>query len=286
MNQSFDEDETGGEESRSMPLDKRLETELRIVEKLGINRVLSVHNLGSILDVDEAMMQRVEDIKAQFHEKARTPFSTEENVDDIYDAEEHAARSQQVRAQSEAHAKAMQGLNNKAVVMPREVIPPENFSHVCGEIYRSSFPRPENFEFLRDRLKLRSILVLIPEEYPAENMRFMEETGIKLFQVGMSGNKEPFVNIPSDLLTKALAIVLDPSNHPILIHCNRGKHRTGCLVGCIRKLQNWSLTMIFDEYRRFAFPKVRALDQQFIELYDDREIIRLARERNWLSVEW
>lgn len=286
MNQSFDEDETGGEESRSMPLDKRLETELRIVEKLGINRVLSVHNLGSILDEDEAMMQRVEDIKAQFHEKARTPFSTEENVDDIYDAEEHAARSQQVRAQSEAHAKAMQGLNNKAVVMPREVIPPENFSHVCGEIYRSSFPRPENFEFLRDRLKLRSILVLIPEEYPAENMRFMEETGIKLFQVGMSGNKEPFVNIPSDLLTKALAIVLDPSNHPILIHCNRGKHRTGCLVGCIRKLQNWSLTMIFDEYRRFAFPKVRALDQQFIELYDDQEIIRLARERNWLSVEW
>lgn len=286
MNQSFDEDETGGEESRSMSLDKRLETELCIVEKLGINRVLSVHNLGSILDEDEAMMQRVEDIKAQFHEKARTPFSTEENVDDIYDAEEHAARSQQVRAQSEAHAKAMQGLNNKAVVMPREVIPPENFSHVCGEIYRSSFPRPENFEFLRDRLKLRSILVLIPEEYPAENMRFMEETGIKLFQVGMSGNKEPFVNIPSDLLTKALAVVLDPSNHPILIHCNRGKHRTGCLVGCIRKLQNWSLTMIFDEYRRFAFPKVRALDQQFIELYDDREIIRLARERNWLSVEW
>lgn len=269
-----------------MPLDKRLETELRIVEKLGINRVLSVHNLGSILDEDEAMMQRVEDIKAQFHEKARTPFSTEEDVDDIYDAEEHAARSQQVRAQSEAHAKAMQGLNNKAVVMPRELIPPENFSHVCGEIYRSSFPRPENFEFLRDRLKLRSILVLIPEEYPAENMRFMEETGIKLFQVGMSGNKEPFVNIPSDLLTKALAVVLDPSNHPILIHCNRGKHRTGCLVGCIRKLQNWSLTMIFDEYRRFAFPKVRALDQQFIELYDDREIIRLARERNWLSVEW
>lgn len=286
MNQSFDEDETGGEESRSMSLDKRLETELCIVEKLGINRVLSVHNLGSILDEDEAMMQRVEDIKAQFHEKARTPFSTEEDVDDIYDAEEHAARSQQVRAQSEAHAKAMQGLNNKAVVMPREVIPPENFSHVCGEIYRSSFPRPENFEFLRDRLKLRSILVLIPEEYPAENMRFMEETGIKLFQVGMSGNKEPFVNIPSDLLTKALAVVLDPSNHPILIHCNRGKHRTGCLVGCIRKLQNWSLTMIFDEYRRFAFPKVRALDQQFIELYDDREIIRLARERNWLSVEW
>ena len=89
-----------------------------------------------------------------------------------------------------------------------------------------------------------------------------------------------------DRLTRALEIVLNPDNHPILIHCNRGKHRTGCLVGCIRKLQNWSLSMIFDEYRRFAFPKVRALDQQFIELYDDTEIIKMASDRNWLSVEW
>ncbi|AGO11582.1 AaceriADL204Wp [[Ashbya] aceris (nom. inval.)] len=167
-----------------------------------------------------------------------------------------------------------------------EVVPPENFSPVVGEIYRSSFPRPENFAFLQERVRLRSILVLIPEEYPPENQEFVERAGIQLFQVGMSGNKEPFVNIPRDVLTRALAIALDPANHPILIHCNRGKHRTGCLVGCIRKLQNWSLTMIFDEYRRFAFPKARAMDQQFIEMYEDRELIAEAMRRRWLPIAW
>ena len=51
-----------------------------------------------------------------------------------------------------------------------------------------------------------------------------------------------------------------------------GKHRTGCLIGCFRKIQQWSLTAIFDEYRRFAEPKPRFLDQQFIELFDIGEL--------------
>lgn len=52
----------------------------------------------------------------------------------------------------------------------------------------------------------------------------------------------------------------------------QGKHRTGCLVGCLRKVQRWSLTSIFEEYRRFAGNKVRVLDQQFIELFQTERI--------------
>jgi protein tyrosine/serine phosphatase len=55
------------------------------------------------------------------------------------------------------------------------------------------------------------------------------------------------------------------------------QHRTGCLVGCLRKVQNWSLTSIFDEYRRFAGTKVRMLDQQFMELFDISDFKQLAR---------
>ncbi|KAG5361416.1 Tyrosine-protein phosphatase SIW14 [Yarrowia sp. C11] len=162
---------------------------------------------------------------------------------------------------------------------------PENFSIVVGQIYRSSFPRPENFEYLK-RLKLKSILVLIPEIYPDENLQFMKENNIQFFQVGMSGNKEPFVHVPHDVITRALEIAINPANHPLLIHCNRGKHRTGCLSGCIRRLQDWSLTMIFDEYRRFAYPKARPLDQQFIELYDSTEVVKRAWEYGWLPLQW
>jgi len=167
----------------------------------------------------------------------------------------------------------------------QEFAPPENFSPVVGQIYRSSFPRVENFPFL-SKLKLKSILVLVPDEYPIENLDFLESQGIIFHQVGMSGNKEPFVNVPHDVITQALKIAINPENHPLLIHCNRGKHRTGCLVGCIRRLQGWSLTMILDEYRRFAAPKARPLDQQFIEMYGEDEIVELATKEGWLPIRW
>src|SRR5436853_545549 len=80
------------------------------------------------------------------------------------------------------------------------------------------------------------------------------------------GNKEPFVEIPVDVIREALESLLDIRNHPLLVHCNKGRHRTGCLIGCMRKIQRWSLTAVFDEYRRFASSKARMLDEQFIEV--------------------
>jgi tyrosine-protein phosphatase SIW14 len=34
----------------------------------------------------------------------------------------------------------------------------------------------------------------------------------------------------------------------MLIHCDKGNHRTGCVVGCLRKLQRWSIASITNEY--------------------------------------
>lgn len=163
--------------------------------------------------------------------------------------------------------------------------PPENFAPVINKIYRSSFPQPPSFAFLK-KLKLKSVLCLIPEEYPKTHEDFFKREGIQLFQLGMSGNKEPFVNISSELITEAAKIVLNPENQPILIHCNRGKHRTGCLVGVLRRLQGWSLTIIFDEYRKFAAPKERPMDQQFIELYDETNLVKYAEENNLIPLKW
>lgn len=163
--------------------------------------------------------------------------------------------------------------------------PPENFAPVINKIYRSSFPQANNFSFLK-KLKLKSVLCLIPEEYPKTHEDFFQTENIKLFQLGMSGNKEPFVKIKHDLITEAIKIVIDPGNQPILIHCNRGKHRTGCLVGVLRRLQRWSLTIIFDEYRKFAAPKERPMDQQFIELYDETALVEYAESNKLLPLCW
>ncbi|XP_021724572.1 probable tyrosine-protein phosphatase At1g05000 isoform X3 [Chenopodium quinoa] len=146
-------------------------------------------------------------------------------------------------------------------------VPPLNFSFVDNGVFRSGFPEPPNFPFLQS-LGLRSIIYLCPEPYPETNLEFIKNNGIKLYQFGIEGHKEPFVNIPDDAIREALKVLLDVRNHPVLIHCKRGKHRTGCLVGCLRKLQKWCLSSVFDEYQRFAAAKARVSDQRFIELFD------------------
>ncbi|KAJ6334253.1 hypothetical protein OIU78_011200 [Salix suchowensis] len=156
--------------------------------------------------------------------------------------------------------------------------PPLNFAMVDNGIFRSGFPDSPNFSFLQT-LGLRSIICLCPEPYTEATTEFLKDGGIRLYQFGIESYKnftfhgsngpelswnfesEPFVNIPQDTIREALQVVLDVKNHPILIHCKRGKHRTGCLVGCLRKLQQWCLTSIFDEYQRFAAAKARVSDQ-------------------------
>jgi len=125
---------------------------------------------------------------------------------------------------------------------------------------------------------------------------------------------------PQDTVVSALKLILDPKNYPLSVMCNLGRHRTGeppppqkkthhlqpfrsdalsflegTVIGCLRKIQRWNLTSIFEEYRRHAgskvfscswqfaarhrhdhgliFPlhsttQVRLLNEQFIELFD------------------
>ncbi|PON52167.1 Protein-tyrosine phosphatase SIW14-like [Parasponia andersonii] len=146
-------------------------------------------------------------------------------------------------------------------------VPPLNFAMVDCGVFRSGFPGRANFGFLQS-IGIRTIVYLCPEPYPEPNNEFLKANGIKLFQFAIEGCQEPFVNIPEETIREALKVVLDVRNHPLLIHCKRGKHRTGCLVGCLRRLQRWCLSSIFDEYQRFAAAKARVSDQRFIELFD------------------
>ncbi|OQU89066.1 hypothetical protein SORBI_3002G142066 [Sorghum bicolor] len=120
------------------------------------------------------------------------------------------------------------------------LVPPLNFAMVDHGVYRSGFPDVSNLPFL-ETLRLRSVLCLCPEPYPEANLEFLRAHGIKLFQFGIDGSK----------------------------------HRTGCVVGCFRKLQRWCLTSIFDEYQRFAAAKTRVSDLRFMELFDVSSIKHL-----------
>ena len=81
------------------------------------------------------------------------------------------------------------GNSNIAPLDLNELLEPmENFVLVSPGIFRSAFPKKRNFSFLK-KLKLRSILTLILEEYPTQNKTFLQDNNIKFFQFGVAGNK-------------------------------------------------------------------------------------------------
>ncbi|MCJ1390094.1 hypothetical protein MMC18_002952 [Xylographa bjoerkii] len=146
--------------------------------------------------------------------------------------------------------------------------PPANFDEVVPGIYRSSFPRLGSFEFL-GALGLKTILTLVDEEYPEENKDFVAANGITQVQISIPPNKNPSDVIPPHLMAMALELLLDKRYHPLLVHCNKGKHRTGCVVGCYRKMNDVPMNAIINEYRKYAGVKARILDEKFIEAFDE-----------------
>ncbi|KAF1849924.1 tyrosine-protein phosphatase-like protein SIW14 [Cucurbitaria berberidis CBS 394.84] len=164
------------------------------------------------------------------------------------------------------------------------LIPPTNYGAVLpGSIYRSSYPEEKNYGFLKD-LKIKSILTLVPEPLSPEYQAFMTDAGIQHFHVHIRANKVE-VRVESSEMAKALRLIMDRANHPILIHCNKGKHRTGCTVACFRRIIGLDLDAIRDEYHTYAGVKARFLDEVFFENFDLSLVMWAARQEGWAAPE-
>ncbi|EFC47199.1 predicted protein, partial [Naegleria gruberi] len=147
-------------------------------------------------------------------------------------------------------------------LQPFEV--PDAFGMVEDGIYRSSVPKAEKqFQYLKT-LNLKTILFLSQEIILKSFTSFLEEEKIDLIELGLLISNRTL----NDLIKEALEILMDKSYHPIMVVCSSGIHLTGTLIGCLRKLQDWSLTSIFTEYECFAGNNSRHIDQQFIEMFD------------------
>ncbi|KVI07549.1 Protein-tyrosine phosphatase, dual specificity phosphatase, eukaryotic [Cynara cardunculus var. scolymus] len=159
-------------------------------------------------------------------------------------------------------------------------IPPINFANVEDRVYRSGFPQPGNFAFL-ETLQLRSVIYLCTEPYPRENLEFLKSRNIRLFQFGIDGTKEPSVDILRSTITEALKVLIGngsrmenfttvsfKSSIYYSISYGYSPHRTGCLVGTLRKVQNWCLSSVLEEYKIHAGVKSRDTDLKFLETYD------------------
>lgn len=104
---------------------------------------------------------------------------------------------------------------------------------------------------------------------------FLAREGIRQVVINMKGTKKEA--IPLKTMKSILSVVLNKENYPLMLHCNHGKHRTGCVVGVIRKLAGWETSNALDEYKTYAEPKARECDLDYISAFQI-STLRLSKE--------
>uniref|UniRef100_A0A7S3EJ11 Tyrosine-protein phosphatase domain-containing protein n=1 Tax=Rhodosorus marinus TaxID=101924 RepID=A0A7S3EJ11_9RHOD len=147
--------------------------------------------------------------------------------------------------------------------------PPERFGIVEPGVCRSNVPLAENFTFVR-MLQLKSVLLLSPEIPTRVVSTFFEENKVMVRHLGLKSWRADVSWKPmsEEMVKEGLEFVLDVRNHPLMICDTTGIHLVGTLIGCLRRLQDWNLNSIVNEYRSFAWSKTRYSNEQFFELFD------------------
>lgn len=140
-----------------------------------------------------------------------------------------------------------------------------NFGVIEPGLYRSGYPQAENYPFIKS-LNIKTIVTLVSKELPEGYQSFIDENGITHRIFDMAGTKKQAISL--DMMQEILEVVTNSDNYPLLIHCNHGKHRTGCVAGLVRKASRWEPSAIVQEYTQFASPKARETDIEYLTKFD------------------
>jgi len=162
------------------------------------------------------------------------------------------------------------------------VITPFRFSIVEQGLFRGAHPTPKNFRFLK-RLQLKTIVSLTPS--PNEELqKFCQNQKItmKHFQVPKFKEEESAISLEPAIVAQVLQELISLKNLPLFMHCLDGAHNTGLVIMCLRKLENWTLSVIFNEFTRFTRDsQVHSNESEFVENFKTQIMIPTSIP-NWL----
>lgn len=213
-------------------------------------------------------------------------FCAQRRIPSLVDSDELAQRlQQQLRLECTTISRTMENdLSNPPTPEGRDLAP-ANFAVVAPGIYRSSYPSDTHYTKLSD-LELKSIITLVPEPLPLSYANFISSNGIIHHHIPILANKDENKYTDANTVNTIMELLLDHENYPVLIHCNKGKHRTGCITACFRKITGWTDEACISEYVHYSTPKERPLDKAFIRRYDAEVLKGVALERKMVGAEY
>ncbi|TSC82534.1 MAG: Neutral/alkaline non-lysosomal ceramidase [Parcubacteria group bacterium Gr01-1014_19] len=134
-----------------------------------------------------------------------------------------------------------------------------------GKIYRCGQLNEKSLKEITNKYKIKTIVSLRGGP-PQMEKDFAAANGIQVFAFRMSARTEP----KDEDIEKALEIISNPINQPVLVHCRGGADRTGLILALHRVLhQGWNLSDAEAEmsyYRNLPFftPMPRQKLRQYV----------------------
>jgi tyrosine-protein phosphatase SIW14 len=146
----------------------------------------------------------------------------------------------------------------------------DNFGRVNDSYYRGAQPQGPDYADLAS-LGIRTVVDLTSDDSDASEPDLAAAAGLKLFKLPMTTHEPP----TSDYLQRFLAIVSDPANQPVYVHCVGGRHRTGVMTAVYRMTQDgWNAHQAFREMKQYKYGAdfLHAEFKQFVYGYRPRSV--------------
>ena len=135
-----------------------------------------------------------------------------------------------------------------------------NVGRVAPGIYRGAQPRPEGYATLK-RMGVRTVINLRSKH---GERKAVEAAGMRAVEVPI----DTLERIDAGAVRKAVALMADPANWPVFVHCAHGRDRTGVVVAVYRMdVDGWSEADAESEMQSFGFNDVWRHLKKFVRRY-------------------
>ena len=125
----------------------------------------------------------------------------------------------------------------------------DNFGRVSPTYYRGAQPEGNDYVALA-ALGVKTVINLTGEDAQAGEEMMVKEAGMTYFQMPMTTHEPP----NAARLAEFFAIVNEPANQPVYVHCVGGRHRTGVMTAVYRMTHDgWTAEQAFKEMKRYKF---------------------------------
>jgi len=162
-----------------------------------------------------------------------------------------------------------------------DLVVPFRFATIENGLFRGAYPSLKSMRFL-SHLKLTSIVTLSPDPAPTSDLlEFCTGENIKSFHF-LVPKYDDSVTLNPALAASILSVVINADNLPLYLHCRDGGNNTGLVVMCLRRLQHWSISSLFDEFSRFVKTgEISREESNFVESFK-AEVVVPSRIPAWL----